>query len=379
MADASPALTNGSAKPPKSRLPGRNTMIVAGCGVAVAIVVAILLNRPVKPQPPAFQPVSNPYAQAIFANGIIESEQTSGENINVFPEVSGRVVNTFVSEGQKVRAGQPLFAIDDSIQRAATEQQRLLAQGALAMLNELKAEPRRETLQVAEAQVVQAQANLATLAQQRDKLQQSAALDPRSVSRNALDSAIDAANAAKAALDVAQRQLDLTKAGAWIYDIQNQAAQYAAASHAYDSAQALLDKYVVKAPADGVVIALNTPKGGYASPQGVYDSYTEASLPPVVLGSASGVLNVRVYVDEILLSRLPKGGAIKAEMGIRGANVQIPLQFVRIQPYVTPKIELSNERQEQVDLRVLPVIFSFHTDPKIKLYPGEEVDVYISQ
>jgi HlyD family secretion protein len=46
---------------------------------------------------------------------------------------------------------------------------------------------------------------------------------------------------------------------------------------------------------------------------------------------------------------------------------------------VTPKIELSNERQEQVDLRVLPVIFRFHTDPKIKLYPGEEVDVYISQ
>ena len=66
-------------------------------------------------------------------------------------------------------------------------------------------------------------------------------------------------------------------------------------------------------------------------------------------------------------------------MTVRGSDVQIPLQFVRIQPYVTPKIELSNERQEQVDLRVLPVIFRFQTDPKIKLYPGEEVDVYISE
>jgi len=225
----------------------------------------------------------------------------------------------------------------------------------------------------------QAQANLTVLARQRDKLQQSAALDPRSVSRNSLDSAIDAAKAAQTALEVAQRQLDLTKAGAWTYDIQNQQAQYAALSHSYDSAKALLVKYVVKAPADGVVMALNTLKGGYVSPQGAYDSYTETNLPAAVLGSGTDTLNVRCYVDEILLNRLPKGKTIKAQMSIRGANVQIPLQFVRIQPYVTPKIELSNERQEQVDLRVLPVIFRFHTDPKIKLYPGEEVDVYISQ
>ena len=198
------------------------------------MIVAILLNRPVKPQPPAFQPVSNPYAQAIFANGIIESDQPSGENVNVFPEVSGKVVQTFVREGQAVRAGQPLFAIDDSVQRAAAEQQRLLAQGALAPLNELKAEPRRETLAVAMANVDEARANLKTLADQRDKLLKSVALDPLSVSRNTLDSAVDATKAAQAALDVAQRQLNLTKAGAWVYDIQNQAAQYAAASHAYD-------------------------------------------------------------------------------------------------------------------------------------------------
>jgi HlyD family secretion protein len=360
-------------------MPGRNTMMLAVVGVVAALIIAFLLNRPIKPQPPAFQPASNPYAQAIFANGIIESDQASGENINIFPEVSGPIVATFVREGQAVRAGQPLFAIDDSVQSATTEQQRLLAQGALATLNELKAEPRRETLAVAAAQVDQAQANLTVLARQRDKLQQSAALDPRSVSRNSLDSAIDAAKAAQTALEVAQRQLDLTKAGAWTYDIQNQQAQYAALSHSYDSAKALLVKYVVKAPADGVVMALNTLMGGYVSPQGAYDSYTETNLPAAVLGSGTDTLNVRCYVDEILLNRLPKGKTIKAQMSIRGANVQIPLQFVRIQPYVTPKIELSNERQEQVDLRVLPVIFRFHTDPKIKLYPGEEVDVYISQ
>jgi HlyD family secretion protein len=363
----------------KTRLPSRNVMIVAAVGMVLALVVAFLLNRPVRPQPPAFQPASNPYAQAIFANGIIESDQTSGENINIFPEVSGPVVATYVREGETVRVGQPLFAIDDSVERATTEQARLQAQGALALLNELKAEPRRETLAVAVSQLDQAKANLVTLVRQRDKLQRSADLDPRSVSQNTLDSAIDAAAAALAAVKVAQRNLDLTKAGAWTYDIQNQQAQYAALIHAYEADKALLVKYVVKAPADGTVMALNTPKGGYVSTLGAYDSYTQANLPAAVLSPGAGTLAVRCYVDEILLSRIPRGGKITAEMSIRGANYKAPLEFVRIQPYVTPKIELSNERQEQVDLRVLPVIFRFKTDPRIKLYPGEEVDVYISE
>ena len=255
----------------------------------------------------------------------------------------------------------------------------LAASAALALLDELKAEPRRETLAIVAAQLTQAQATLQTLARTRDKLIRSTSLDPRSVSREAVDSAIDAARAAQAGVDVAARQLTLTRAGAWSYDIRNQAAQYAALAHAHDAGQALLAKYLVKAPGDGVVMKLNAPVGGYVSALGAYDTYTQANMPAAVLGTNAGTLAVRVYVDEILLAGLPKGTNIQAQMTIRGANRHIPLQFVRIQPYVTPKIELSTERQEQVDLRVLPVIFHFRTDPGFKLYPGEEVDVYIRQ
>ena len=66
-------------------------------------------------------------------------------------------------------------------------------------------------------------------------------------------------------------------------------------------------------------------------------------------------------------------------MVVRGADLHVPLTFVRIQPLVSPKIELSDARQERVDLRVLPVIFRFKPDPKARLYPGQLVDVYISQ
>ncbi len=74
-----------------------------------------------KAQPPVFKPVSNPYESAIYANGMIESEQPSGANINIFPEVSGPITQVLVHEGQQVSAGTLLFTIEDSVQKANTE------------------------------------------------------------------------------------------------------------------------------------------------------------------------------------------------------------------------------------------------------------------
>jgi len=80
-----------------------------------------------------------------------------------------------------------------------------------------------------------------------------------------------------------------------------------------------------------------------------------------------------------LLQRLPGLGEIDAYMFIRGSDIKIPLKIVRLQPNVSPKIELSNQRTERVDVRVLPVIFSFDKPANVTLYPGQLVDVYIGK
>ena len=97
------------------------------------------------------------------------------------------------------------------------------------------------------------------------------------------------------------------------------------------------------------------------------------------MGSSENYIGVRCYIDEILLHRLPQGAQMKAQMFIRGTNISIPLEYVRVQPYVSPKIELSNQRTERVDVRVLPVIFRFEKPKDIHLYPGQLVDVYIGE
>jgi len=358
----------------------RNKIIfgMAIAGVLAGLIAAYIFGMQRKAQPPVFKPASSPFETAIFANGIIESDQTSGSNINVYPEVAGPVTQVLVKEGQSVSAGADLLKIDDSVQKRTTAQLRSQAEAALALLNELKAEPRRETLDIAKAQVDLAVANLKAARDQYEKDRASFDADPHSISKSVLDIADDAVQQAGAALAVARRQYDLTKAGAWSYDILNQQKTYDALEQAYEAANALLIKYTITAQKDGIVLALYATASSYVSPQGIYDTYTQGADPLVVMGSPQNYLAVRCYVDEILVARLPASTQIQAQMSIRGSDLKVPLEFVRVQPYVSPKIELSNERQEQVDLRVLPVIFRFQKGGA-PVYPGQEVDVYIGQ
>jgi len=285
---------------------------IAIIGILAGLVAAYIFGTVRKAQPPVFKPVSNPFESAIYANGMVESDLPSGENINIFPQVSGPITQVLVQEGQSVLAGTPLFAIEDSMQRANTE---------LAV------------------------ANLKLARDQYDKDRASYDVDPKSVSKDVLDTAEDTVNQATAALK---------------------------------AANALLQYYSVKAPVDGVVLAVNAAVGGYVSSQGNYDTYTELFDPLVVMSGPQDYMDVRCYVDEILVSRLPSHWHIQAQMQITGTDIKVPLEFVRIQPYVSPKIELSNQKQEQVDLRVLPVIFRFQKQDA-PVYPGQMVDVFIGQ
>jgi HlyD family secretion protein len=364
--------------PPKAR-PDYRTRFIVGfsiLGVIIALVAAYLFGVQRKPQPPVTPPVSSPYDSAIYANGIVESDQSSGSNINIFPEVSGPVTKVYVHEGQEVPAGTLLFSIDDSVQRANTEQLRLQAEASLSVLDELNAEPRPETLAVADAQVVQADTGVKAAKDQYDKDQSSFEIDPKSISRQALDAALDALNQAAAGLGVARRQYELIKAGAWSYDVASQTRQYGALLQAYKAASALLDKYAVKAPIAGVVLSVYAAAGSYVSSQGAFNPYTEGFDQPVIMGHTQDYMEVRCYVDEILVPRLPSKWHMVAQMSLTGSDIKVPLEFVSVQPYVSPKIELSNERQERVDLRVLPVIFRFQKQD-IPVYPGQLVDVYI--
>ncbi len=286
---------------------------VAIAGFIAGLIAAYIFAMRKPPLPPAFKPAENPYPNGIYSEGIIESAQASGSNVNLFPEVAGVVKSIVIGEGQAVEKGATLMLLDDSVPRAQANSARAVLKGAEDALA---------------------------------KLQAAASMDARSVSRNDLDTAANVTASARA----------------------NLAAQ-----------NAVLSKYTLRSAVQGVVMAMNAAPGSYVSSQGVYNPYTQGFDPVLTLGTPQDDLYVRCYVDEILVARLPSPQTIKAQIAIRGTDVRIPLQFIRVQPFVSPKIELSDQRQERVDLRVLPVLFRFAKPSNMNIYPGELVDVYIGE
>ena len=309
----------------------RLEQLLAFLGLLAGLFGAYIYGLHAAPQPPAFNPAANPYSKGVYAEGMVESYQSSGENINIFPNISGTVVSIPVHEGQWVGKGTVLIHFDDSVQKAAVEYDR--------------------------AQIGYARAQLKTAQDELAKYQVSYRLDPKSISKYVLDDAINAGR-------VAARNVEV--------NVRN-----------YNSASALLAWYTIKAPADGRVLAIHAAVGSYVvTSQGTYDSYTQGFDPVVVMGpsgKSEEYLNVRCYIDEILINRLQPGLQMHARMFVRGTDISVPLEFVRVQPYVSPKIELSDQRLERVDVRVLPIIFRFPKAKNLDVYPGELVDVYVAE
>lgn len=303
-----------------------NRLFFLACGgILVGLISIYAYSEKIKPEAP-LNISYNPYKKGIYATGIVESYQPSGSNINIYAEVSGKVTAVFVQDGTILKKDAPILAIDDSVQKE------VVAKDA--------------------AQIKYAVATLVNLEDQLNKIQKSYALDTKSVSKNTLDNAINA--------------------------VKIQKENVSAASAQYKADKALWDKYTLRSSIDGVILRVGTSIGDYVSPQGRYDTYTQAMLPVVEMGIVTPYLEVRCFLNEILVPSLPNPSNLEATMFIRGThNQSVPLEFVRIQPYTIPKIQLSDQRAERVDVRVLPIIFRFKRTSMNNIYPGQLVDVYI--
>lgn len=130
----------------------------------------------------------------------------------------------------------------------------------------------------------------------------------------------------------------------------------------------LMDRLTIRSPLDGIVIQKNIKVG---------EHLVSGGTPPMILGNMAQ-FQVRADVDEYNASRL-KAGAAGIAYPKNCPNHAIPLTFIRIDPYVVPKMSLTGSSQEKVDTRVLQVIYTFEKPAELSLYIGQQVDVYIEQ
>lgn len=284
--------------------------LLAVLGVVFALWMVKEGSKPRIHAKPAADPPRVEFANRISGAGIVEA---STRNISVGAHLPGIVARVHVKVGERVRAGTPLFSIDDRARRA--------------------------DLAVREARVREAGANLQDLRAQLEIAEK--VKDPRAISVEDLNKRRFAVQAAEARL-------------------ANAAAEVKAA-------QVDLDLLTVRSPVDGAVLQVNIRPGEYA-PTGV------TAQPLILLGSLDR-LHVRVDIDENDAWRFTEKA--RAVAYVRGnPNLKTDLRFEYVESYVVPKRSLTGESTERVDTRVMQVVYSFSRSD-LSVFPGQLMDVFI--
>ena len=282
-------------------------------------------ETPVIPPPPVAPPVK-PFDDPIAGTGILEA---LSENVAIGVPVPGLVAEVMVKVSDVVKQGQPLLKIDD---RELTAQ--LITQ--------------RANVAVSKATVELKQANLAKVQDMLDRM--NSIEDKRAISMD----------------DLKNRTNDVLVAKA---DVEAARAQHLAAEAAVKSTETLLERMTIRAPRDGSILQVNIRAGEYAS--------TQPKAAPIVLGDLEK-LQVRCDIDEQNAVKVRSG--MSAIAFIKGnSDRAIDLSFVRIEPYVIPKVSLTGSSTERVDTRVLQVIYSLKRPEDLPLYVGQQVDVFINR
>lgn len=298
----------------------------------IGIVVAAYLILSGLPDRSTSQPDQQPpKATGELANsarvagaGLVEP---SSEIIDIGTSLSGLVTDLRVQPGDRVGKGQPLFLVDDRSARARiTETNAAIAQ--------------------ARAAIVEAQAAQNTASEQLALYRQIS--DPAAVSRAEVIRAEGDATAAQSRLAIARAQLSAAQAQS-------------------GSARTELGQLTVRAPITGEILSVNIRPGEFVSTQG-------GNSETIIQMGETIPLHVRIDIDENEAPRVKLGAdAIVSPRG--AAEIQLKAKFVRAEPQVVPKRQLTNSAAERVDVRVLQLIYALPQSDAFRV--GQQVDAFI--
>jgi len=325
-------------------------------------VFKIVHSQPVQAKlaPPAAPP-SAVYERQVGAVGLVEAES---ENIAISLPVPGLVTRVDVKAGDDVRKGARLFSLDDRDLQAELALRKSSLALAGTRLEKLTLSPRPEDLPPAEAKVREGEQLYQDAAVQLNLIE--SVRDKRAIRDEDLQRRRLAVKAAEARLDEAKGELARLKAGTWKPDLDIARAEVEEARRQVERVEADLARLVVTAPIDGEILQCKVHLGEYAQAGPLAQA--------LILMGATARLNVRADIDEQDAWRVKAG--VSATGTVRGNTGQrLPLHFVRVEPYVIPKRNLTGDSTERVDTRVLQVIFAL--DRGAPVYAGQQLDVFV--
>ncbi len=285
-----------------------------------------------------------PPQDQIRVSGYVEATE-----VQVAPEVGGRVIELKVNEGDRVAAGDLIARLDTRDGDLARTRLQAERQQAQAQLRLLLAGARAEDIRQAEAQVTSAEADakaaeveVASAGADLDRFE--SLLKTNSGSQKQRDDAAtrrDVAgarlNAARARVSAARETLARLRAGARVEEIDAARARVAVVDAQIASLDKTIGDAVVASPIAGVVTTKLVDRGEIVAPRA-----------PLVIVTDLDNAWANVYVDEPLVPRLTLGQ--KASLVTdAGQRIEGTVTFVSPKAEFTPRnVQTAAERAKLV-------------------------------
>jgi HlyD family secretion protein len=336
--------------------------------LAIAGVIAGLSSvneaaAPPETLPPVSTPGLPPFPEYLAGTGLIEA---STENIAVASPRGAIIDRVHVEIGQTVRKGDPLYELDARAAQRELEVRRANLQLEQSRLERLQQSARKEEIEVVQAQLQEADAQLTEAVDKANRGRQLVSTD--AISGEDLVRLESATLAARARVARSRADLEKLMAGTWAPDLRIAELSVQVAQAQVDAAADEVIRSVVRSPVDGQVLDLNARVGEFA------DSGPRSS-PLVVVGNTD-LLHVRVDIDENDAWRfVPQAAAIAYLRGNQAMKTEV--EFVRFPPMVVGKRSLTGDSSERIDTRVLQVIYRFRREQLPNAFIGQQLDVFI--
>jgi HlyD family secretion protein len=254
-------------------------------------------------------------------------------------EDQGRLVELMVDEGQTVKIGDPLFAIDSATQRADQEAANAALQEAASKLARLEAAQQRpEEIAVLEASQRQAAAALEFSTTDLERAR--TLVEKGFAAKSRLDQAQSAFDRDRAALDSVRRQIDVARLAGRQEDLDGARFAVAQAKALGAAAAARLTRLQIRATVAGKIQEVYF-RPGEVVPMG---RPVVAILPPENV-------KIRFFVPEANLPLLPVGSRISVTCDGCSRDLEAKVTFVSQQAEYTPPVIFSRDERTKLVFR----------------------------
>ncbi|MBK7663605.1 MAG: HlyD family efflux transporter periplasmic adaptor subunit [Sterolibacteriaceae bacterium] len=287
------------------------------------------------------------------------SGYAEAEYVRVAAPVGGTVLQLSVARGDTVKAGAPLFVLEQDSERAAREEAQARVATAQAQLDNLRTGRRPEEIAAVRAQLAQAQAALSLSQANLERQEQLVAR--QFASPAVLDEASSAARRDRARVAELAAQLDVARLAARPDELRAAEQAVTAARQALAQVQWRLDQKSQRAPVDALVQDTLFRPGEWVA----------AGVPVVSLLPPANI-KLRFFVPEPMLGRISIGQRIGATCDGCAAPIEAAISYIAPQAEYTPPVIYSRENRAKlvfmVEARPNPV-------DAMRLHPGQPVDV----